>query len=95
MFKRRVEIADLSTGGISLKVTFNILPACWPALSVPYQTVGGGASSNGLLVYSPRFKLVSEGEKWIKELTDEVKTLVTLDRELTDKFKRLEGEEIV
>jgi len=95
MFRRKVEIADLATAGISLKVTFNILPASFPSLSTPYQSAGGGAGNNELLVYSPRFKLVSEAEKWLEELTDEVKKLVTLDRELTDKFKRLEGEEIV
>lgn len=95
MMKRIVEIADLSTSGISLKVTFNVLPASWPSLNTPYQSVGGGANENELLVYGPRFKMPSEAEKWLKELTAEVVELVGLDRELTDLFKRLEGEEVI
>ena len=95
MFKRNVQIADLGTEGISLKVIFNILPSSWPSLKTAYQSVGGGRGENELLIYSPRFKLVSEARKWLDELTEEMKTLCILDKELTDLFRTLEGEEII
>ena len=95
MFRRNVQLADLSTSGISLKVTFNVLPSTWPSLQTSYQSVGGGTGENELLIYSPRFKLVTEAKKWLDALTEEVKELVLLDKELTDLFRTLEGEVIV
>lgn len=95
MFTRKVEVADIARGGVSLRVLFNIMPSKWPSLHTPYQSAGGGADQGEFLVYSPRFMLVSEAAKWLVELTEEVKTLCVLDREITDLFRKLEGEEII
>ena len=94
MFKRKVEIAGLNTGGISLRVTFNVFPSTFPSLEATYKSVSGD-ERNELVVYSPHFRLVSEAKKWIADLTDEVMKLCALDRELTNLFKTLEGEEII
>ena len=99
--KRKVEIENIGLEGLTLKVTFKGMSLNrqfreWGAPELETQYYSYGVDDKSFHVISQGFLEAGEAEKWIEELTQQVKQIDELySQQLVAKindFKRLEGE---